>query len=62
MTERCKFSRKQYKLHDNQYFYFGCTCLPLYKRLYSHEIDSTRDLNRKLYKIFTYERFLNDDK
>ena len=48
---------KIYKLTDGQYYYYGSTCLPLYKRAFSHRKSSKKDINRKVYTVFTYERF-----
>ena len=42
---------------DDDYYYYGSSCLPLYKRLYIHKIDSKVGSNRKIYTVFTYERF-----
>ena len=58
MTEARYANSKVYKLVDDDgYYYYGSSCLPLYKRLYIHKIDSKVGSNRKIYTVFTYERF-----
>ena len=53
---------KVYKLlDDNGYYYFGSTCLQLHKRYYQHKKLAQSISTRKLYAIFTYERFLNKE-
>ena len=53
---------KIYKLIDNDgYYYFGSTCLPLHKRLYVHKQFALKKPDRKVYKIFTYKRFLDNE-
>ena len=65
MTENNKWryaNSKIYKLIDHQgYYYWGSTCLPLHKRLYSHKEYSKRDPEMKIYTIFTHERFVNGE-
>ena len=61
MTDRYK-SSKVYQLIDEQgYYYYGSTCLPLHKRLYIHKKLSKKYVNRKIFTIFTYERFCNNE-
>ena len=53
---------KVYKLIDEDgYYYYGSTCLPLYKRMYLHRTTSKIKPNRKIYIVFTHERFLKDE-
>ena len=53
---------KVYKLVDDEgYYYFGSTCAPLYKRFYNHKQDAYRDPERKIYKIFTHEKFIKGE-
>ena len=53
---------KVYKLFDdNNYYYYGSTCLPLHKRFYAHKQATKIAPNRKVYSIFTYERFKNNE-
>ena len=60
MTDRYKNS-KIYKLTDGEYFYIGSTCLQLHKRLYYHKKDAERRPQCKVYQIFTYDRFQNNE-
>ena len=61
MTNRYENS-KVYKLIDEQgYYYYGSTCLPLHKRAYNHRKSSKNETNRKIYSIFTHERFINNE-
>ena len=49
---------KVYKLCDDEgYYYYGSTCLPLHKRLYNHKCKAKEEKYRKVYNIFTSERF-----
>ena len=45
---------KIYKLIDvtNGYYYIGCSCLPLSKRLYYHKDKAKQQTQRKVYKYF----------
>ncbi len=53
---------KVYKLVDEQqYYYYGSTCLPLHKRAYFHRMKSKECPERKIYNVFTHERFLNGE-
>ena len=62
MTENRYANSKVYKLVDDDgYYYYGSSCLPLYKRLYIHKRDSKLGSDRKIYRVFTYERFCKDD-
>ncbi len=61
MTNRYE-NAKIYKLVDNDgFYYYGSTCLQLHKRYYSHKKDSKHKPDRKIYTIFTNERFLNGE-
>ena len=49
---------KVYKLVDDEgYYYYGSTCLPLHKRFYDHKKASKTGVKRKIYSVFTHERF-----
>ena len=49
---------KVYKLVDDDgYYYYGSTCLPLHKRFYDHKRRSKEEQNRKVYRVFTTDRF-----
>ena len=53
---------KVYKLCDDEgYYYYGSTCMPLHKRLYDHKRRSKEVQNRKVYIIFTNERFIANE-
>ena len=53
---------KVYKLIDDEgFYYYGSTCLPLYKRYHYHKCCAKTKTKRKIYSIFTYERFLNNE-
>ncbi len=53
---------KVYKLVDDEgYYYYGSTCMPLHKRFFDHKNTSKKAKERKIYTIFTYERFLNNE-
>ena len=62
MIEARYANSKVYMLVDDDgYYYYGSSCLPLYKRLYNHKRDSKLEYNRKIYTVFTHERFCKDD-
>ena len=62
MTEARYINSKVYKLVDDDgYYYYGSSCLPLYKRYFKHKKDSKLESNRKIYTVFTYERFCKCD-
>ena len=61
MTNRYE-NAKVYKLiDDNGYYYFGSTCKSLHKRFYDHKQLSNDKVNRKIYSVFTHERFTNQE-
>lgn len=66
MSEEEKKNRyensKVYKLIDDKgYYYYGSTCLPLCKRFYQHKSFAKTESTRKIYTVFTYERFVNGE-
>ena len=62
MTENRYSKSKVYKLIDDQgFYYYGSTCLPLHKRTYRHKCDSMKNPQRKIYTVFTHERFLRGE-
>ena len=62
MTEARYANSKVYMLVDDDgYYYYGSSCLPLYKRLFYHKGVAKLESNRKLYTVFTYERFCKGD-
>ena len=53
---------KIYKLFDEEgYYYYGSTCFELRQRLFNHKKMAKRSPSTKIYTIFTYERFMNDE-
>ena len=62
MTDNRYHNSKVYKLIDDDgYYYYGSTCVPLHKRRWFHQDHSKRKPQRKIYTIFTYERFLKGE-
>ena len=62
MTENRYANSKVYKLVDDDgYYYYGSCSLQLHKRLYYHKMDSKKKSNIKIYRIFTHERFNNNE-
>ena len=62
MTENNRYAHSRvYKLTDGKYYYFGSTCMSLHKRFYDHKSVAKKDCNRKIYTIFTHERFINNE-
>ena len=53
---------KVYKLQsDDGYYYWGSTTQQLCYRLSDHKVVSKKEQNRKIYSIFTHERFCKGD-
>ena len=62
MTDNRYAHSKVYKLVDDTgYYYFGSTCMPLHKRLHNHKRKSKCVCERKIYKVFTHQRFENNE-
>ena len=62
MTKNNRYAHSRvYKLTDEKYYYFGSTCMSLHKRFYDHKSVAKKDCNRKIYTIFTHERFINNE-
>ena len=57
MTDRYAHSKVYKLVDDTGYYYFGSTCMPLHKRLHEHKSKSNRAKDRKIYSVFTTERF-----
>ena len=63
-TETNRYANsKIYKLIDDEgYYYWGSCAQPdLRKRYFDHKKASKRDPERKIYKVFTHERFINNE-
>ena len=62
MTDNRYYNSKVYKLIDDEgYYYYGCTCMPLHKRRYHHQEMAKRKPHRKIYTMFTNDRFLKGE-
>ena len=62
MTSRYLQSKVYKLVDDSGYYYFGSTCIKfLHKRLFQHKQKAKIEPNRKIYTIFNYERFVNNE-